>query len=73
MDTHINRCRWRRRGLASACRQPICKREHRTAGFISPGAAKVRRSMKRLSHRYTRRLIRAQCRTSVARRHTIVR
>jgi hypothetical protein len=73
MDIQINRCRWRRRGVAAACRRPIHKREYRTAGFISPGAAKVRHCMKRVSHRHTRRLVRAQCRASVARRHTIVR
>jgi hypothetical protein len=72
MDIQINQYR-RRRGVASACRQPFRTREHRTAGFISPGGAKMRRSMKRVSQRRARRLVRTQCRAAVARRHTIVR
>lgn len=65
MQTRITRCAWRRRA-AHDHRPPRRKREHRRVGFIGPHTARLRRAMKRRSHRRERRAVRAGLRAYVA-------
>ena len=64
MHTQITHLTWRRRGAAHAARTPRRKRERRRLGSLSPGAARLRRLMKRRSHRHERRTVRAAFRVS---------
>jgi hypothetical protein len=66
MDTHMSARHWRRRGAAHSTRQPTRKRERRPRGFLSPGAARLRRFLKCSSHRHARRAIRATLRARLA-------
>ena len=65
MQTRITRCTWRRRA-AHDHHPPSRTREHRRAGFIGPRAARLRRAMKRRSHRRERRAVRAGLRAYLA-------
>jgi hypothetical protein len=62
MQTDITRYAWKRRGCSHCTRKLIRKRERRPLGFISPGAARLRRCMKRQRHRHARRTVRASLR-----------
>ena len=68
MKTNIFQQQWRRRGAAHSDRRPARKRERRSLGFLSPQAARLRRFMKRSSHRHTRRTVRASLRAYIATR-----
>ena len=68
MQTRVMACRWRRRGAQYSARQRARKRERRERGFLSPGTARLRRCLKRTSHRHTRRTIRAGLRAHIAAR-----
>lgn len=65
MQTRITRCAWRRRA-AHDHHPPTRTRECVRAGFIGPHTARLRRAMKRRSHRRERRAVRASLRAYVA-------
>jgi hypothetical protein len=66
MHTDITDCLWKRRGVSHCARKPARKRERRPLGFLGPGAARLRRFMKRSCHRHARRTVRAGLRASTA-------
>jgi hypothetical protein len=68
MKTSIFQQQWRRRGAAHIDRRPARKPERRTLGFLGPQAARLRRFMKRRSHRHARRTVPASLRRDVATR-----
>jgi hypothetical protein len=66
METRISARHWQRRGAQHSTRPPTRKRERRRRGFLSPGAARLRRRLSCSSHRHARRAIRANLRAYLA-------
>ena len=66
MQTDIARYAWKRHDCFHCTRIPVRKRERRPLGFIGPGAARLRRFLKRSYHRRARRTVRAALRISNA-------
>ena len=53
MQTDIAHYAWKRHGCFHCMRIPVRKRQRRPLGFIGPGAARLRRFLKRSCHRHT--------------------
>jgi hypothetical protein len=66
MQTDIAHYAWKRRGCFHGTRKLARKRERRPLGFLSPGAARLRRFLKRSCHRHARRTMRAELRATAA-------